>query len=252
VNGVDLDNAVFWRSTSNGTSWAYNGITERDVNALSFIRDTSDVGFPYNSNDFLWTLSTQRDDIATPTLLDAFTLQRKLDRVEIEWKTTSEMNVRGFAVDREFNGQIDRVANCSISPELLSKSVYGAGYSVSDQVLADGLYEYKLVEISLDGLERVLGSKSIRVAEIQGSQAISVRPTRTGNKVGIEVHGEIRGTAVAEVFDATGRSISRKMVQESQNPMLDLELGHASSQMVFVRLSMGSLEYFFKVLLPAF
>jgi hypothetical protein len=252
VNGVDLDNAVFWRSTSNGNSWAYNGITQRDVNTLSFVRDTSDVGFPYNSNDFLWTLSTQRDDIATPTLLDAFCLYRRLDKVEIEWKTTSEINVRGFAIDREFNGQFDRIASCNLSPELLSKSVHGSDYSVKDQVQTNGLYQYKLVEISLDGLERVLASKSIRVEDVLGSQAIHVRPVRTGNKVGLEVRGHIHGEAVAEVFDATGRSISRKTIQESQNPVLDLDLRGISSQMVFVKLSADGQEYFFRVLLPAF
>lgn len=252
VNGVDLDKAVFWRSTSNGASWAYNGISDRDLSALSFVRDSSDVGFPYGSNNFLWTLSTQRDDIPTPTLLESFNIRRKLDQIELAWKTSSEINVRGFAIDREFGDRIERVASCALSPDLLSRSSFGAEYTFLDPVQVDGSYEYQLVEISLDGLERVLGTRSIRIEDVEGSQPITVRPVRLGSKISLEVRGGFRGDVLAEVFDVTGRSIYRKSVIESQNPVLDMDIQDLASQIVFVRVSTGGEEYFFRLLLPAY
>jgi hypothetical protein len=252
INGVELGKAVFWRSTSDGNSWAYSGITSRDTASLSFVRDTSSVGFPYGSNNFLWTLSTQRDDIATPVLLESFSIARELGSIKLDWRTNSEINVRGFAIDRKCDGRLERVASCTSSADLLSKSFYGADYELLDPVTANGSYEYRLVEISLDGLERTLGTKSILVENIQGSQPISVRSVRTGSKVGLQVQGNIETETTAEVMDAAGRLILRQILPKSQNPVLDLDLDGLARQLLFVRLSSLGEEKIFKVLLPVY
>jgi hypothetical protein len=249
VNGVDLDKAAFWRSTSDGHSWAYSGMTRSDVANLSFVRDTTSLGFPYNSNNFLWTLSTQRDDIATPVLLESFSLEQVLGSVKLDWRTSSEIGVRGFAIDRKFEGRSERVGSCELSAELLSKSFYGAEYSASDPVTKDGTYEYRLVEVSLDGLERVLGAKSVRVENIEGSQPITVQPIGAGRKVGLRINGNIDQDMTATVSDAAGRTILRQTIPESLNPVLDLDLSGVASQLLFVRLQGQSKEFIFKVLL---
>ncbi|HET6513008.1 MAG TPA: G8 domain-containing protein [Candidatus Kapabacteria bacterium] len=252
VNGVDLSNAVFWRSTSDGHSWAYSGITHSDPDGLSFVRDTTAVGFPHGSNNFLWTLSTQRDDLATPVLLESFDLQRELADVHVTWKTNSEIDVRGFAIERTYEGRTDRIRSCVDEPELLSRSRFGAEYSIDDPVSQDGLYAYALIEISLDGLERVLGRKTIQVKDIVGATGITVVPTRAGNKVGLRINGELPEEMTAQVFDLSGRSILGQTLRKSQDPVLDLELAGMASQMIFLRLSSPGRDILLKVLLPAF
>ncbi len=251
INGVDLASAVFWRSTSNGASWAYSGITERDVAGLSFMRDTASIGFPFGSNNFLWTLSTQRDDVATPVLLESFSIERDLATIKLDWRTSSEINVRGFAIERKFDGRIERIASCESTEGLLAKSYFGAKYTLVNPIHDDGTYEYQLIEVSLDGLERLLASRSIRVENIRGSQSISVVPVRTGHKRGLQLIGRNLEGLQVEVFDAAGRAILRQNVAFSQDPVLDLDIGGSAAQVVFVRISGPLKEYRFKVLLPA-
>ncbi|HET6513434.1 MAG TPA: hypothetical protein VFH43_14680 [Candidatus Kapabacteria bacterium] len=252
INGVDLDQAIFWRSTSNGASWAHSGITSKDVAGLSFVRDTAAIGFPFGSNNFLWTLSTQRDDIATPVLLESFSLTRELNSVKLDWRTSSEINVRGFAIERTFAGRDERVASCESSPGLLARSYYGSEYTLSDEVMDDGLYEYELIEVSLDGLERSLAKRTIRIENIEGSQPVSVVPVRSGTKRGIQLLGRVLEGMQVEVFDAAGRRILSQNVPSSQNPVLDLDISGSAAQVVFVRIAGHGQEYRSKVLLPAF
>lgn len=252
INGVDLEKAVFWRSTSGGASWAYSGISGSDIASLSFTRDTSAVGFPFNSNDFLWTLSTQRDDIATPVLLESFSLERELSVIKLKWRTSSEIDVRGFAIERVFGGRTERVASCETSPDLLAKSFYGASYSLEEPIFENGSYEYRLVEVSLDGLERPLGSRSIRVENIEGSRPVSVLPVRAGNKRGIQLIGRDFDGMQVEVFDEAGRGLLSQILPVSQNPVLDLDTSGVSAQIVFVRISGKGQDHRFKLLLPAY
>jgi hypothetical protein len=251
INGVDLDEAVFWRSTSNGNSWAYSGITRSEITGLSFVRDSTVLGFPYGSNNFLWTLSTQRDDIATPVLLETFFVERALDKIKLNWRTASEISVRGFAIDRKFDGRVERIASYEAMPELRARSYYGADYSFADPIIENGKYEYKLVEISLDGLERVLGSRTVNVEDLEGSQLIGVQPIGRGSKIGLRITGALREGMTAEVTDIAGRLILRQIIPKSADPVLDLDIQASSAQIVFIRLSSPGMEKSFKVLLPA-
>lgn len=251
TNGANLDEVVFWRSTSNGHSWALSGISNRNTSDLSFTWDTTTVGFPNRSNGFLWTLSTQRDDIATPVLLESFDVRQSINGVELNWQTSSEIGVRGFAIDRESEGKTIRIANCYEIPELLSKSQFGSDYRMTDDLVENQTYEYRLVEVSLDGMERIIGRRilSVKNSESRASE-IDVRPIRQGNKVLFEILGSMDGDFEAELYDISGRLISRQTIKETQNPILDMDLDGLAGQMIFLRLSNYSKRISMRFLLP--
>jgi hypothetical protein len=114
-------------------------------------------------------------DNALPVELVGFSLSANNNRVTVAWRTASEVRNAGFEVQRstESDSTFALIASYLDHPQLtgLGTSSLGKSYSLVDDDLAPGLYRYRLVDVSTDGIRTTHEAKSIRVEK---SDAVDV------------------------------------------------------------------------------
>jgi hypothetical protein len=99
-----------------------------------------------------------------PVELIAFTASSEGDRITLTWKTASELNNKGFSVERKKdNGEWINTAFISgkgTTTELTE-------YSFTDFDLSPGSYEYRLLQYDYDGSRTVSGTAEAEILSKQ-------------------------------------------------------------------------------------
>ena len=110
-------------------------------------------------------LSTNTTDSATVIVLSSFTAvpsETKINTIDINWVTSSEIDTAGFNIyrDEEDNIQYTTKLNQELIPSTGS-STSGVSYDFEDAPVATGKkYYYKLEAIDLDGYKKMYGPVS--------------------------------------------------------------------------------------------
>lgn len=250
LNGANPGELSFWRSTNSGGAWRLSGLTSFDEAQLTARWDTTVLGFPDNTNlwtyrQYLWTLSTQQDDLALPVTLESFSLRPTSFGARLKWRTSQEIETRGFAIDREVGSIAERIASYASHPELRGRSLYGDEYQYHDSLDHDGVIRYTLYEVSRDGSEMRLASEQV---ELQRNVGAGI--TQQGAKLTIEKPGASEDSRVLiEISDITGRRLMRQqLVNPSQNRW-EFQVPPSIRGPVFIRVYSESWEYHGKLLI---
>src|SRR5262249_8031823 len=118
-------------------------------------------------NDAFVTKLELPGDQHLPVELTGFGLSAANTAVHLVWRTASETQNAGFEVQRATgdDGDFKPVASYLTHPALagLGTSPSGKEYSLVDGDLQPGLYRYRLVDISTDGIRTEHPAKSIRI-----------------------------------------------------------------------------------------
>jgi len=137
--------------------------------------------------------------------------------VRLDWKTAMEKDNAGFEIERRIisdpnsSNMFDVVASYNQFSSLkgLANSNHERNYSFVDMPNAAGMYEYRLVDVSLDGERTLHPIKSVEVGSLSETGAWSVEqnfPNPFSDATNI--YFEMPQAAVVElqVFDALGRN----------------------------------------------
>lgn len=141
------------------------------------------------------------DATPLPLIFKKFEVSKKEVKALLEWETTSELNVRGFEVERSAEGtNWDRVAYVS------SKSDDGDPYeeryyTLSDEDPLPGKNMYRLKQVDFDGQYTYSVVRSLSFPE---ARKISVYPNPARDKV--DISGLEPGDRIL-VHDVLGRSL---------------------------------------------
>ncbi len=123
------------------------------------IEDSGEIVMP--STDYgLWMYVTY--DNVIPVEIASFTgwFVEQNNSVELSWKTISEINSKGFNIERKIVGHLDNSScNCGPRSEWIKIGyVPGYGtttepktYSFTDENVTSGIYKYRLKQIDFDG-----------------------------------------------------------------------------------------------------
>ena len=124
-------------------------------------------------------------DGSLPVELSNFSVSAHSDsRVLVSWQTASEKDNDGFEVERRFISDPNAPNTFEVVGSYLrSPSLRGAGasnmkreYSFLDQTPNPGIYEYRLVDIALDGERTTHEAKRVEVTNNGGASGWSVSP----------------------------------------------------------------------------
>ena len=106
-----------------------------------------------------------------PIKLDYFTVSKRGSQVEVNWKTSEEINVDRFTIEHSINA----INFKSINETRSSGNSAGATYSYIHPNPVKGLQYYRLVELDLDGSKTFFPIKSIQFEELK--KAVEIYPT---------------------------------------------------------------------------
>ena len=145
-NGVDLTNALVFKSEDNGATWTSFGSVQ-DVSSATEFRTISAPGVTSFSR---WTVASET--LPLPVELISFTVNVSDNKVYLNWQTATEVNNYGFEIER--NKKLDVKSEVW---EILG-FVNGNGnsnsskhYSFIDDKVSAGKYAYRLKQIDNDG-----------------------------------------------------------------------------------------------------
>lgn len=138
--------------------------------------------------------------------------------VDLYWQTASEENCAGFVIERrEIAEGLDNawtfVSDYSTSPALRGAGTSNSTrhYAYIDRDVQHAIYEYRLIDVSLDGEKRSHGTKLVEVGS-NGQMSWSVGPNVPNpveHSTSIPVVFAESAIVDVEISDVSGRVISR-------------------------------------------
>jgi hypothetical protein len=221
ISAIDYQNQVNYGGNSDAAIWTLQvGAAQIDVTdyaSLFYQSATSDV--PVIDND--GGVSNQRLSLISsplPISLSDFTAQlNNKHTVDLDWVTQTEVNSKGFDIERSSNGRdfqkIAFVSSKAIDGNSTAKLVYAS----EDLNPVTGDNYYRLKEISMDG--KATYSVVRKVIVPGNKQLISLYPNPANSFVNIK--GLQEGNMI-RVYDMTGKMILEKKAAESQLMQIDV------------------------------
>lgn len=174
-------------------------------------------------------LATNWADGPLPVTLKSFTGLDTENGKQLFWSTSSELNNKGFEIERSENGEsFETIAfvKGAINSQRLMKYHF-----IDAQAHAPQNY-YRLKQIDLDGKSSY--SKTIKITQANDEHAISPNPFT--NNISI-ISNNSNKTIKADVIDITGKV--KISMQGEVNGNLEIDTQHLSKGVYFIRIQDG-------------
>ncbi|RSK43237.1 T9SS type A sorting domain-containing protein [Hymenobacter perfusus] len=154
-----------------------------------------------------------------PVTLVSFSAKVKGNQVALNWVTASELNNKGFEVQRSRDG---RSFETILTREGKGTTSATTTYNEVDKKPLNGLSYYRLKQVDLDGSSSF---SSLVTVNFLNSGEVTMYPNPVQDQLTIDVAGSAEGVT-AVITDMTGRLIStRKLGADSKLDMTNLQAG---------------------------
>ena len=154
-----------------------------------------------------------------PVTLVSFSAKVKGNQVVLNWVTASELNNKGFEVQRSRDG---RSFETILTREGKGTTSATTTYNEVDKKPLNGLSYYRLKQVDLDGSSSF---SSLVTVNFLNSGEVTMYPNPVQDQLTIDVAGSAEGVT-AVITDMTGRLIStRKLGADSKLDMTSLQAG---------------------------
>ncbi len=152
-----------------------------------------------------------------PVKLTDFTAVKRNAEGHLSWKTTLELNNKGFDVLRKTNGTFEKIGFVQ-SKAIDGYSTTTIEYTFEDKYLPnDKTVYYRLVQVDLSGKQSFSEIKVITNSDYQ--QPILVYPNPSRGNLQIIIPAEVYGKVDVTIFSATGSIVNR--ISNSANKRID-------------------------------
>ena len=137
-----------------------------------------------------------------PVTLNTFTAARNRANVILKWETTTEINNRGFALQRNLGN-----GNWQVLDFIESKAVNGNSnslltYTYNDFNPARGITQYRLKQVDIDGAFKLSQIRAVRGEGQKGRTIIYPNPA-SGSKVNVVLE-DVKGSFDVSLINLTG------------------------------------------------
>jgi hypothetical protein len=158
-----------------------------------------------------------------PVSFQSFTATRNRSAVVLSWGTSSEMNNRGFAVERNIDGNWQQVGWVN-SRALNGSSDAALNYSFTDPNDIKGISQYRIRQEDIDSKSKYTEIRSVRGDGQVGKITIYPNPTTNG-KVNV-VFDDASVVRNVTVLDINGRTVKEfRAVSNNNLTISDLQPG---------------------------
>jgi len=152
----------------------------------------------------VWTAIIHDSLVFVPVELENFTVRNESDKIILQWQTASELNNKGFEVQRKFgNSDFASVGFVEGKGTTTEKQFY----NFIDKPSENGLYSYRLKQIDFNGVNHFSDE-----VEIQFVSSIQVHleqnyPNPTNSRTVIQWSIPINAHVKLKLYDVLGREV---------------------------------------------
>lgn len=183
-------------------------------------------------------LAVTNSCITLPVKFQSFTAVRNKNNVAIKWETSTEINNRGFYIQRNINGSWENIAFVfSQADNGNSNSVLS--YSYNDLNTTKGVTQYRIQQVDLDGKARYSEIRSVRGEANISKLLVYPNPTTSGS---VNVVFEDQSPKNVTILDMSGRMIKQYRNVINNVSVDNLENGIYSIQVTDVSTATISVE----------
>ncbi len=223
-------------STDNGASWSAIGDLVEPVIGGSNTTRTMTVSTTHYSQ---WTISSQ--DSPLPVTLSSFTSSVKNNSVTLNWSTSSEINNKGFEVERKEANSSNYTKVGFVDGKGTTNQV--SNYSFSDSKLNTGKYSYRIKQIDFNGNFEYFSLNS--GIEIGAPKKFTLsqnypNPFNPTTKIDYEIPADSKVNIT--IYDISGKEV-QQVVNENQKAgfyTAQFNAGNLSSGTYFYKLTSGN------------
>jgi hypothetical protein len=175
--------------------------------------DTPASGIREKYTLYEWFLLNQNLASPLPVLLKEFTATRVNGAVELDWKTSTEINSSYFTLERSVDGQ-------NFSPlakvDAAGNSVTEKKYRYPDNNLPGSAYVYyRLSQTYKDGKKQIFGIRKVFIGS--NGFELKVFPTITSNNLNVEVQGITSDPINVRIVDLSGKVLMQQLLAPRVN-----------------------------------
>jgi hypothetical protein len=144
---------------------------------------------------------------ALPVTLSSFTAKATTDnKVNLAWLTASEINNKGFRIERKAEGESKFNAIGFVASKAdRGNSQLNLAYSFKDMNAPMGVNMYRLVQEDIDGKQTI---SDVRMVKLNGQSVVSVYPNPSNGAVTISRTNDGKKMNV-QILDQSGRVINQ-------------------------------------------
>lgn len=159
---------------------------------------------------------TDTSEVSLNALLTSAVGAYSNGKVQIEFKTSAEVNVEGFSISRSSNvsGPFILISDYTTDANLLARgqASTGADYTFTDlKALTAGTYYYRISEIDVSGSSRQLGGVLTVTVDIPNGYALYQNyPNPFNPSTTISFDIKQTSSAIIEVFNDLGERVSQQ------------------------------------------
>ncbi len=185
----------------------------------------------------IWAPAGQ--DITLPVELSSFSLEQDAAGVHVSWSTASETDNAWFEIERAATDESFARINTKRIPAEGNSA--GARYSYLDSTVSDGVYSYRLVDVSLDGRRTTHPAQTISVTRPLSFSLGQNYPNPFNPATQISFTLSRAAAIRLELFDARGRKVMTlaRGLFTAGSHAIRLEDGSLASGVYIYRLQSG-------------
>ncbi len=197
LNSIAEANLKLWRSTDAGVDWTFGdmGVDDEVANTVTLtgIADFSE-----------WTLGNENAPL--PVELTSFSGKLVSDKIQLNWRTATEVNNFGFEIERSINGSFSKIGFVKGNGNSNSPK----SYSFTDaKISQDGKHIYRLKQIDESGEYKYSPAISIDVNIMPKQFKIAQNypnPFNPSTSISVAIPSESK--VRISVYSAIGKEVS--------------------------------------------
>jgi len=228
---------LVYLSTNNGTSWIDYGLTGPPTTCLAI-----------DSSGYVWA-GAHLDGVyrtegrTVPVELVSFNAEVNDNNVLLWWITGSEVNNRGFEVERVLSTEygVERWEKIGFV-EGYGTTTESKFYSFVDENVSNGIYLYRLKQVDFDGSFEYSNIIEVEVSTFTAYYLSQNYPNPFNAETNIDYIISEKTFVNISLYDVTGKTVKEFVNEEKQpgNYTIKLKGGELSSGIYFYRLRTSS------------
>jgi hypothetical protein len=231
-DSTGLGNFIIYSSSSNSV------VSTGLANFTTYSYDVYEYNGKYMHINFAATAATN-SATTLPVTFTSFTASPRSNDVLLSWSTASELNNKGFEVERSVNGRDFKTVDFVKGAGNSSRNV---NYNLTDAKAfnATNVLYYRLKQIDFDG--KFAYSTIVRVSKNAGeANALAVFPNPYSTDYSLSFTATNNGNASIEMVDLQGRVVASQeaTISSGPNTLSMKETTNLKSGIYFVRLTIN-------------
>jgi len=206
VDRVRYNEDSGWPNANDASLEFTGGVTADNNDNANWKAATVRTGdYADNSGTNKGSPNANAPDGQLPVELAAFDVTSNVSRVQLTWRTTSETNNAGFAIQHQ-PPSASRWQNVGfVSGE--GTTTQPQSYRFTTDRLSAGTHTFRLKQVDRDGTEHVSEPERISVQGEAGLKLVSTHPVAKGQSAVLAVQVDTRQLVTVALYDALGQRV---------------------------------------------